>query len=223
MRWFAIVGLLFAAAGAAHARPGGGGHYSGGGCGGGHSSSSSHSGYYDWVLAEITQLEEAGHVGTTAQVPGPAALCADDLDLSREELEDRASVMFWKWIEARASGSRAKLERFCATPGQPSALRTRLEEVAAGSCDATAARRDDAHDRVVVEIRWSAFERDFHQHRLTLVRARGARSRRGLSCLDCPECGGELASSDDATCRYCGKELTGDANDWTLEAIARVE
>jgi hypothetical protein len=151
------------------------------------------------------------------------ALRDDDPDASSEELEDRASMMYWKWIEARVTRSRAKLERFCATPGQPPAPAAALAEVAVGSCDTVKVRRDETHDRVDVEIRWMAYERDRYRHRLTLVRARGATSRRGLSCLDCPECGGELASSDDVTCRYCGKALGGDSNDWALAAIAKIE
>jgi hypothetical protein len=183
----------------------------------------SNSGEHDWVLAEITQVSVAYHLGTSAQVLGLDALRADDPDLSRQELEDRASVVFWKWIEARVTGSRTKLERFCATPGKPEAPRAELRDVAVGSCDAGAARRTETHDKVDLDVIWSAFERDEYLHRVTLIRARGATSRRGLSCLDCPECGGELASSDDVTCRYCGTALRAGASDWALAAIELVK
>ena len=183
----------------------------------------SNSGEHDWVLAEITQLIEAGHIGERNDVPGLPALRADDPDLSTEELEDRASMLFWKWIEARVTRSRVKLERFCATPEWPVAQPARLAEVAVGSCVTRKARRDDDHDLVDVDIKWSAFEREHHRHRVTLVRARGARSTRGLSYLDCPECGGELASSDDVTCRYCGVALRSDTTDWLLGNIVPLE
>jgi hypothetical protein len=59
-------------------------------------------------------------------------------------------------------------------------------------------------------------------HELTLVRATDARTRGGLSCLDCPHCGGPLAESDDASCGYCGALLTGGIDEWALWSVRPV-
>jgi hypothetical protein len=189
-----------------------------------HCKALTNSGDHDWVLAEITQPEEFDAADAAAEVPGLDAIRAHDPTVSRQELEDRASVMFWKWIEARVSGERKKLDRFCRSAGHPDADRAQLSEVAVGSCDAVHGASDpDGFDRAKVDVRWSA-RRDGGEpvnslHRLVLVRSSQATSKRGLSCLDCPDCGGPLASSDDVKCRYCGATLTGAKTEWTLESL----
>src|SRR5207344_1752618 len=58
------------------------------------------SGAYDWVLAEITQGIEAG--SAPPEVPGLEPLRTADPALSLEVLEDRASLLFWGWIDAQS-------------------------------------------------------------------------------------------------------------------------
>jgi hypothetical protein len=183
------------------------------------------SGEHDWVLAEITQPEEWGATAT-GDVPGMEALRARDPSVSRQELEDRASVMFWKWIEAQVTGNRAKLDRFCLVKGEPAIEKHDLKQVAVGSSEVrgVVAGAEDGLDHAHLEINWSASvdggEPTGMSVRVQLARSSQATSKRGLSSLDCPNCGGPLADSDAVKCTYCGEALTGGKSEWALENIA---
>ena len=72
------------------------------------------SGEHDWVLAEITQLEE-WHPTSADPVFGLDQLRQVDLGAAREVLEDRASYLFWKWGESGRFASPAPLKK-AATP-----------------------------------------------------------------------------------------------------------
>jgi len=183
------------------------------------------SGEHDWVLAEITQPEEWRPWMTNAEIEGLAALQAKDAAVSRQELEDRASVVFWKWIDARVTGTRARFERFCLAPGQPPAERAALSQVAVGSSElvyVTVAQ--DGLDHCEVEIVWSASENGGQPvnttSRVVLARDTGATSKGGLNSLDCPNCRGPLADSDLAKCNFCGEPLAGGKHEWSLESVA---
>src|SRR5579871_3561752 len=182
------------------------------------------SGEHDWVLAEITQPEVWRPGAAMQQTPGLDQVRARDTSLSRQELEDRASVVFWKWIEARVAGSRARLDRFCVAPGHPPAPPAPLSQVAVGSADLVlVTATPDGRDRAHVDIVWSATvagaARTFVD-RVVLVRSSSVVSRRGLSSLDCPNCNGPLAESDAVRCDYCGAPLGGGQHEWSLEAVA---
>jgi hypothetical protein len=181
------------------------------------------SGEHDWVLAEITQPEEWSASGAP-DVDGIDELRARDAMVSVQALEDRASVVFWKWIDARVTGERKRLDRFCRAQGVPGAPRANLSQVAVGAAECTHIEtQGDGYDRVYVDITWSAStdgaEPENMTHTLTLARAETAKSLRGLSSLDCPNCGGALAESDAFTCQYCGTALSGGHDEWALEAI----
>ncbi len=181
------------------------------------------SGEHDWVLAEITQPEEWSPDGIPV-IDGLPELRARDAMVSVQALEDRASVVFWKWIDARVTGERKRLERFCRAEGVPAAPRADLSQVAVGAAEVTHIEPpQDGYDRVHVDITWSAAtnggEPDNMTHTVTLARAQTAQSLRGLSSLDCPHCGGALAESDSISCQYCGTALTGGRDEWALEAV----
>lgn len=59
-------------------------------------SSTVNSGDYDWVLAEITQMQEWRSPEPAALVPGLADLHSQDPGFSIQHIEDRVSVMFWR-------------------------------------------------------------------------------------------------------------------------------
>lgn len=201
------------------------------------------SGEHDWVLAEITQPEEWRPGAALDELPGLAELRGRDATISRQELEDRASVIFWKWIEARSSGKPEKLARFCmkdpADASVAAALMlqpAKLRDVAVGSAelkslDPVEDHEKRKHDRAVVEIRWSASvdgaEPAFDVHEFELSRAadapQHAKFKRGLCSLDCPQCGGQLTTSDAVTCTYCGTKLSGGKQDWALHAVRKGE
>lgn len=183
------------------------------------------SGEHDWVLAEITQAVEWHEEKPTQPVSGLDRLRQRDPTVSRQELEDRASVLFWKWIEAQRLGERSRLERFCLVAGQPSVEPRALRQVAVGACELHGVHRGgDGYDHVAVAVDWSAAlgaeKAAGRTSRLLMGRAAGARSRRSLSSLDCPNCGGPLADSAVAKCAYCGAQLAGGRHEWMLESVA---
>jgi len=194
------------------------------------------SGEHDWVLAEITQPEEWRPGAALGEVPGLFELRQRDPSVSRQELEDRASVVFWKWVEARSTGKIEKLARFCIRPptdaGNAAELGlgtnpAKLRQVAVGSAELKLASIAADSSSAVIEIRWSASvdgaEPAFDIHEFVLSRSTGAVSKRGLSSLDCPVCGGQLAASDATTCSYCGTTLYGGKHEWALAAVRRGE
>ena len=183
------------------------------------------SGEHDWVLAEITQPEEFSPYDSADEPDGLAELRKRDASVSRQELEDRGSVVFWKWIDAQVSGKRDRLERFLLKAGEPPTKQIAYRQVAVGSAELTQVYTDEqlGLDFAEIEIVWSAGEGAKEPvnrtHYLTLARSNKAVSKRGLSSLDCPNCGGQLAESDAPKCSYCGETLQGGKHEWALSAI----
>ena len=100
------------------------------------------SGQYDWVLSEITQ-EIEWHGERHGELPGVATLRSRDPEFNAVELEDRASVMFWRKATADRVGKidplrKAASEAFCQAyepllkPG-PDGRRQSYAECAVGS------------------------------------------------------------------------------------------
>jgi Tim44-like domain len=198
------------------------------------------SGAYDWVLAEITQGLEAG--STPVEVPGLEALRAADPALSLEVLEDRASLLFWGWIDAQSraeSGRMAKL----ATPdllaemsADVAALRARQRtrvflQAAVGSVAVRAIEEGPATTLAHVEIRWSArmgvvpegaspgtLATLPQRWTLSLARKAGVKTdeARGMATARCGNCGAPLGDSVQPTCEHCGATLNDGAHDWVL-------
>jgi uncharacterized tellurite resistance protein B-like protein len=138
------------------------------------------SGNYDWVLSEITQGAEFAR--NDSGVEGLAKLRQKDPALNTEVLEDRASLCFWRWIEAQSLGNPNALAKL-ATPEFQARLaadaqalstqgkrkvflecsvgtvQTRAVQPAQGireANDGRAAAAEASHDTAHVEIRWSA-------------------------------------------------------------------
>ncbi len=193
------------------------------------------SGEYDFVLAEITQPEEWSSTPFEQQIRGIELLTQRDPTVSRQEIEDRASVLFWKWIEARSTGRMEKLARFCLHPlSQPEyqaqllLQHNTLTKVAVGSAELRQVITDveGNRDQAWVEIRSSAViegNPTFMRHLFLLTRSNQAKSVRGLSFLDCPVCRGPLSESDATVCPYCAEKISGNKHDWALESVRLLE
>ncbi len=97
------------------------------------------SGEYDWVLVEITPSNGWKFFGRDRDIPGWPALSAADPGLSLETLEDRATVAFWQWLDARRRGG-LDFE----------------QEVVVGSVIVAACEKSVGKDRVHVRVRWEA-------------------------------------------------------------------
>jgi DNA-directed RNA polymerase subunit RPC12/RpoP len=190
------------------------------------------SGEHDWVLAEITQLEEWRPGGQG--VRGLAELHARDPGVAREVLEDRASYLFWKWVEAGRAGAFGPLRK-CSAPalleaGARLEQARSLSDVAVGGadllgCDVGGA---DGFDRVFVMVSWSARVGGSRDHTpartvLRLARRSGVTSRLSMTSLVCTGCGAPLAESDSTRCDHCGAELAAGGGAWVLDGVLRPE
>jgi uncharacterized tellurite resistance protein B-like protein len=193
------------------------------------------SGAYDWVLSEITQASE--YLPHARRAPGLDELRERDPDLGSELLEDRALLVFWKWIEAQCTGRAAGLRKLSSDAGW-----SRIEEdsrsgrwstwrlPAVGGADLAALEPDlGGLDRAHVDIRWSGAKAGAaprpHRHVVTLVRAATARTDQGagLASERCGQCRAPLTDSDAASCEYCGHEFGAASHEWQLEAVTPYE
>lgn len=205
------------------------------------------SGAYDWVLAEITQGVEAS--GKTS-VPGLEELRLRDPGLSLEVLEDRASLVFWRWVEAQSTSQPDHLARV-AQAGPVDRMRVEIQrltqqgmrrvflECAVG--DVRTRSFEDSSDGCTlahIEIRWSArtgvgpighvppsLPTLPQRWMFTLARARDATSRTelGMSTDRCAQCGGPLDDGLTPHCPWCQTLLVGDLRDWTLSEACPIE
>ena len=198
------------------------------------------SGAYDWVLSEITQGVEAG--SAPVEVPGLEELRSQDPALSLEVLEDRASLIFWAWIDAqsRAEPRRmAKLgsaEFLAEMTADVEGLRARQRarvflQAAVGSVAVRAIEPGPSTTLSHVEIRWSArmgvvpagasagsLATLPQRWIFTLARKTGTKTdaTRGMATARCGNCGAPLGDSVQPTCDHCGATLNDGAHDWVL-------
>jgi hypothetical protein len=197
------------------------------------------SGEHDWVLAEITQMSEwvPGH-----RLPrGLQELRAGDRGVAREVLEDRASYVFWKWVQAARAGTWTPLRK-CATQallgsgahlGTTDLATTNLgwvraaTDVAVGSSDLVACEVNPGgrgYDYAHVQIAWSARPPGTTQHvssqtLVRLVRRTGVSSKPSLTALACPACGAPLAETESSRCDHCSAELADGEQTWVLDGL----
>ncbi|NVJ23653.1 TIM44-like domain-containing protein [Myxococcus sp. AM011] len=206
------------------------------------------SGNYDWTLTEITQGVEHSRYHRT--VDGLMQARQEDPALNLEVLEDRASLLFWKWIDAQSRGETKGLSKV-ATPEALGTLNSELDglrrqgrrrvflECAVGSVDVRLLEVDPrGYDRAHAEIRWSARmgvgpvnERPPQIPTLpqrfvfTLVRKHGARTNtaNGVSTDRCPQCNAPLTDSAATACEFCGTQLATGERDWVLASALPFE
>jgi hypothetical protein len=186
------------------------------------------SGEFDWVLAEITQVEEWRP--TEARPAGLDALRASDPGTAAEVLEDRASFLFWKWVEAGRAGSPVPLRKHASPALLAGGARWELSQgasdVAVGGSQVSqcAVGGPDGFDRVDVLVLWSARfhgSREYTPRRVVIRMARrtGVQSRLSMTALTCASCGAPLTESDTSKCDHCGAELADGNQAWVLEAV----
>lgn len=187
------------------------------------------SGRFSWVLTEITQKSEVNL--QLARPPGVEALEARDPAFSLEVLEDRASLLFWRWVDAHDAGAPVGIANV-ATPAFHQRFTAELERRAHqglrrpftnAAVGAVLARRltvEDGHDVAACEVRWSAAGLA-SRSALLLKRRVDARTplERGLSTGRCPTCAAPLGDGGQPACEYCGEALAARASDWVLDAV----
>lgn len=198
------------------------------------------SGAYDWVLSEITQGVEAG--SAPVEVPGLDGLRAADPALSLEVLEDRASLLFWSWIDAQSRAQPARMAKLATadflaeTSADVAGLRARSRErvflqAAVGSVALRAIEAGPSTTLAHVEIRWSArmgvvpvgaapgsLPTLPQRWIFTLARKTGVTTdaARGMATARCGNCGAPLGDSVQPTCDHCSATLNDGGHDWVL-------
>ncbi|QRN92777.1 TIM44-like domain-containing protein [Archangium violaceum] len=199
------------------------------------------SGNYDWTLSEITQGIE--HVRHHAQVDHLLEAREADPALNLEILEDRTSLLFWKWIDAQSRGTTQALHKVASADAigrldeelgslSRQGRRKVFLECAVGGVITRSFEVDpQGFDKAHVEVRWSARmgmgpldERPPslptvpQRWVFTLLRKHGARTNtdNGMSTNRCPQCNAPLTDSAAITCDYCGTSLGSGERDWVL-------
>ena len=205
------------------------------------------SGNYDWVLAEITQGSE--YVGANAAVDGLVKARQRDAELTTEVLEDRASFIFWKWIEAQVAGDSIKLSKVASPPFverlkadldalSSSGRQKVFQECAVGAVNTLSIGDDGADELANIEIRWRAktgigpkgqkppnLPSVPQRWVFTLARKAGAHTplKAGVSTARCPNCSAPLSDNSSTSCEYCGAGLASGERDWVLKEVSSWE
>ena len=206
------------------------------------------SGHYDWVLAEITQGIE--YDDTQSGVDGFVDLQSVDPAFNLEVLEDRASLVFWKWIAAQCHNDAGRITKLTASEyaerlaAELAALAGRNQrrffyECAVGAVTVRSLRVvPGGRDEADVEIRWSARAGVAEAGRaprkaptlpqrwiFTLGRKNGAQTptQTGMSTNRCPQCHAPLTDTVSPTCEYCGTRLSDGEKDWVLTHASTFE
>lgn len=200
------------------------------------------SGQYDWVLAEITQDEEWVVPPVKHAVAGWDEIQQRDPGLNFQHLEDRASVIFWRSIMAvyfnDIKYAAPILHKSCSkipkawAPAQGIFWKT----PAVGVVEVTQCipARDDAFDRILVLVRWSATRatgdrkrpvlhghQRIYSHVLFLKRRSDVKTQSGqaFASFGCSSCGAPIDVGGAKACHYCGAILNDGTNDWVLEDV----
>jgi hypothetical protein len=193
------------------------------------------SGEHDWVLVKITQATEWAFPNPGREVSGWEEMRETDPGLSLESLEDRASVTFWRWLDARRRQDAAPLrgvacDDFLKTLQFDGSFES---DGAVGAVETMAFQSAADFDRAHVQVRWEAerFENDGSgprsrgrqrkTHFLIFRRKAGASSdlKAGLRTARCPACGAPPAEPDAAACAYCGHAFNDGSRQWVLAEI----
>lgn len=206
------------------------------------------SGNYDWVLAEITQGSE--YQRSSAAIDGLARARQRDAELTTEVLEDRASLLFWKWVDAQVAQDSTRITKIAA-PDFVARLQNDLDglkasgrqkvflECAVGAVNTIALGDDGARELAQIEVRWSAksgvgpigqkppanLPSVPQRWVFTLTRKLGAHtpSKAGVSTSRCANCAAPLSDNANPNCDYCGTALATGERDWVLLEVSTWE
>ncbi|MCB1143504.1 MAG: TIM44-like domain-containing protein [Leptospiraceae bacterium] len=183
------------------------------------------SGEFDWVLAEITQHEEWRPNLSSGSIDLSEFQASNGL-VSRQIIEDRASVLFWRWIQAGYFNSRTYLSRETEKERLDTIAlnHSGVHDVAVGAVDLNGCQMESGKIKAEVLILWSGADTNLseslhREHYLTLAIQPSSNSKNGLSGNSCPNCGAPLPESDSLNCDYCSAEVPAITDDWLLSSI----
>ncbi|MEM7182855.1 MAG: TIM44-like domain-containing protein [Spirochaetota bacterium] len=182
------------------------------------------SGEHDWVLAEITQ--EVEWKGAQGEFAGFYKLREQNPKMSVQQIEDRCSYIFWKWIETCLQDSPQPLRRDLASnlQGSFAAKKKNLFDMAVGAVDLKKIQVEGNVAYSHIQIKWSAADAKgqepyYRETEFTLAYEDLAKEVSGFAEHSCESCGSPLPESDASQCSYCGASISAISNDWMLYAI----
>jgi len=165
--------------------------------------------------------------------------------MNAQQLEDRASVAYWRKCAADRAGEvgplkRLAVERFCEEytrrliPGADG-KRTYSADCAVGSVRTLGLLAGEERDRAVVEIVWDGVrasedgsgerrlekQRSLRRSLFVFTRATGQQTSldETFTTAHCQTCGAHDAGGTDPACAYCGAARTGNDSTWLLSAL----
>ena len=181
---------------------------------------------FDWVLTEITQIEEWTNRARAARI-------TDDPPGGLQMLEDRAAFLFWNWLAAYSLANTALLRRHCARPFYENFRKTLTEKhpvllPVVGAVDTIQLQGSTQGLMLArVKVKYSrALERftpaTYAERVLTLGVNPGEKmaAATGFADYGCPSCGAPLPEQDSDRCNYCASELPVESADWRLFDIS---
>lgn len=185
------------------------------------------SGNFDWVLSEITQGSQ--HQPHPALPDGFVKARQSDPALTTEALEDRASLVFWKWIEAQSLGDPSRMAKVSVEQFGASLQKRAFREVAVGAVNTQQLSRQNDKDVAAIEVRWSAKvgagQSQPLRYVMLLERGAGAKTPdgHGMSTNRCSQCGAPLTDNGQPVCEFCGNVFSSGVNDWVLRDVGSWE
>lgn len=201
------------------------------------------SGSYDWVLSQITQACEWKY-SNPCLVRGWYELSQLDKHVCIQQVEDKASVIFWMLKNMEQSRKPETIQRF-ATPAFYNEMRKSMilkskeyvcyENISLASVKLQSIDVTDSAVNLYLLVVWSGISVEFNENGRIPSRHRYCKPVRNIVVLSrnlkattkldlaltgahCPSCGGPLTSNYDIKCSYCGNILN-DGSDWILANI----
>ncbi|MFH1282288.1 MAG: TIM44-like domain-containing protein [bacterium] len=198
------------------------------------------SGEYDWILSKITQESQWRVREGISEIPGVWEFQQLDPAFNIQFVEDRTSVIFWRYHKALIAGKTDFLKKvavadFC--DSVDSFIKKEnyyYDEIAIGVSEVSRVCQGDLLDTVDVLINWSGYKvvnidgkpqkntsKNFYSHVFTLSRKRNAKTNAesGLQSSHCPGCGAPVTSNMQSVCEYCGLEVANQNKEWMLSSI----
>ncbi|MEM6472755.1 MAG: TIM44-like domain-containing protein [Planctomycetota bacterium] len=200
------------------------------------------SGQHDWILSEITQIEEWVVPPAQHTVAGWDRLQTLDPGLNYQHLEDRASVVFWRSMmsvyfdEPKRAAPILHRDLKQVPPRWFLGAKRFWKTPAVGVVEVVGCKPAlrDGFDRIYVLIRWSAtraegeyrkpklhgYQRIYSQV-MVLKRKSGVSSKAEMAfaSFSCTSCGASLDIGKADTCKYCGSAINDGGGDWVLEDV----
>jgi len=204
-------------------------------------------GDYDWILSEITQQVEWEAKNTYEKIPGFAQLINKDKNFSIQNIEDRVSVIFYRFQTAMFFGEIKYLKK-CSYPVilpfikkeyllKNTSYNYYYRFPAIGKVETIWIESPDNEkfDKVHILIKWSgAYSKVNHninkiiiqnQRKIkisvfTLIRNKKSFSnKKYLYSSHCPNCGAPENQDNSDSCQYCNTILNDGSRDWILYSI----